>query len=161
MSKRTDQTKASLAERISGIAQEVLQMMPYFLVDVEVRGHWGTRVVEVYVDGEGECGLDDLAEISREIEFVLDVEDVVDGSYKLEVSSPGADRPLGHPLQYRKNVGRRLRVEHGSSSSSSDKTEGTLIDADETGIKLADESRDEDRFISYQHIREARVVLPW
>ena len=78
-------TQQRIADRVRTLTEEVILGTSYFLVDVEVRGHKGTRVVEVYVDSKDEFGHDDLAVISKEIGFLLDVEDVVDGSYKLEV----------------------------------------------------------------------------
>ncbi|PSQ98046.1 MAG: ribosome maturation factor, partial [Bacteroidetes bacterium SW_11_64_17] len=86
-------TQQRLADRVRGLTEEVIAGTDYFLVNVEVRGHKGTRVLEVYVDSEAEMGHDDLATISKEVGFLLDVEDVVDGSYKLELSSPGIKRP--------------------------------------------------------------------
>ena len=76
-------TQQRLADRVRGLTKEVIVGTDYFLVDVEVRGHKGTRVVEVYVDSEQDMGHDDLALISKEIGFLLDVEDVVEGSSNL------------------------------------------------------------------------------
>jgi ribosome maturation factor RimP len=131
----------------------------YFLVDVEVRGHKGTRVVEVYVDSKDEFGHDDLAVISKEIGFLLDVEDVVDGSYKLEVSSPGIKRPLTMPQQYEKNVGRTLRVRYDLNGNE-EIVVGDLRSADETGVELTLASG-ERLELPYDAITQARIELPW
>lgn len=131
----------------------------YFLVDVEVRGHKGTRVVEVYVDSAGELGHDDLATISDELGFLLDVEDIVDGSYTLELSSPGIKRPLTMPQQYRKNVGRTLRV-HFEDQGTEEIVVGDLTDANDEMIELELPSEERLR-LPYAAITEARVELPW
>lgn len=160
MGKRTDQTPQSIAAAVRPLAEEIIAATPYFLVDVEVRGHWGSRVVEVFIDGEGDFGLDDLATISRELGFLLDVEDTVDGKYKLEVSSPGADRPLTLPQQFRKHVGRELRVRYHPETGGSDKIEGKLVEAGEGGVAVA-RPEDEPLRIPYAAIEEAVVLLPW
>jgi ribosome maturation factor RimP len=151
----------SLADRVETLTEEVIVGTSYFLVDVDVRGHKGTRVVEIYVDGDDGIGHDDLAVISREVGFLLDVEDVVDGSYKLEVSSPGIKRPLSVPRQFVKNVGRTLRVRHTAGDSGSDDVVvGDLTDADEEEIELELPSSERLR-LPYSAVTEARIELPW
>jgi ribosome maturation factor RimP len=152
-------TQQRLADRVRGLTEEVIAGTNYFLVDVEVRGHKGTRVVEVYVDSEEDMGHDDLALISKEVGFLLDVEDVVDGSYKLELSSPGIKRPLTMPEQYRKNVGRTLRVRF-KEDGSEEIMVGDLIDADDQTIELELPSA-ERRRLPYTAITQARIELPW
>lgn len=152
-------TQQHLADRVSGLTEEVIVGTDYFLVDVEVRGHKGTRVVEVYIDSEEEVGHDDLALISKEIGFLLDVEDVVDGSYKLELSSPGIKRPLTMPAQYRKNVGRTLRVRF-ESGGDEEIVVGDLTDADDEEIELELPSAERLQ-LPYTIITQARIELPW
>lgn len=149
------QTAEGLTEAVRALAEEVLAATPHFLVHVHVRGHRGTRVVEVYVDGDEDFGLDDVATVSRELGFLMDVEDVVDGAYKLEVSSPGADHPLTQPRQFMKNVGRPLRVTVGS-----EKIEGELTTATDDGIEVARAGKEPLR-LPYADIEEAKVLLPW
>ncbi len=152
-------TQQRLADRVSGLTEEVIVGTDYFLVDVEVRGHKGTRVVEVYIDSEDDVGHDDLALISKEVGFLLDVEDVVDGSYKLELSSPGIKRPLTMPAQYRKNVGRTLRVRF-EANGNEEIVVGGLADADNEEIELQLPSRERLQ-LSYTAITQARIELPW
>lgn len=156
---RVNPTQQRIAEAVRGLTEEVIAGTDYFLVDIEVRGHRGTRVVEVYVDSEGEMGHDDLALISKEVGFLLDVEDVIDGSYKLELSSPGIKRPLTMPQQYRKNVGRTLRVRF-QDEETEEIVVGDLRDADDETIEL--ELPSEERIsVPYAAITEARIELPW
>lgn len=152
-------TQKQIADRVRGLTEEVITGTDYFLVDIEVRGHKGTRVVEVYVDSEGDMGHDDLALISKEVGFLLDVEDVIDGSYKLELSSPGIKRPLTMPQQYRKNVGRTLRVRY-QDEDTEEIVVGDLTDADNERIELELPSEERLR-LPYSEITQARIELPW
>ena len=153
-------TQKRIADRVQALTEEVITGTSYFLVDVEVRGHKGTRVLEVYVDSKEEFGHDDLAVISKEIGFLLDVEDVVDGSYKLEVSSPGIKRPLKLPQQYQKNVGRKLRVRYEITNGDEEIVVGDLMNADEDEVEL-ELASGERLQLSYQSITQARIELPW
>jgi ribosome maturation factor RimP len=149
----------AIAERLRELTEEVIAGTSYFLVDVEVRGHKGTRVLEVYIDSAEDFGHDDIAVVSKELGFLLDVEDVVDGSYKLEVSSPGIKRPLKLPQQYRKNVGRTLRVRY-QDEDSEEIIVGDLLDAGDDAVELELASGERVQ-LSYQTITQARVELPW
>ncbi len=149
-----------IADRVRDLAEEVITGTSYFLVDVAVRGHKGTRVVEVYMDSAEEFGHDDLAVVSKELGFLLDVEDAVDGSYKLEVSSPGIKRPLQVPQQYQKNVGRTLRVRYEKDGSGEEIVVGDLMEATDDAVELELSSGDRLQ-LPYRSITQARVELPW
>jgi len=152
-------TQQRIADRVRALTEEVIAGTSYFLVDVQVRGHKGTRVVEVYIDSKEDFGHDDLAVVSKEVGFLLDVEDVVDGSYKLEVSSPGIKRPLTMPQQYQKNVGRTLRVRY-KSDGDEEIVVGDVMAADDDEVELELPSGKRLQ-LSYNTITQARIELPW
>lgn len=98
-------------EEIRRIAEANLANDRQFLVDVVISARKGPKKVLVVVDGDEGVSIDDCAWISRQIAKMLD-ESVLLGedSYLLEVSTPGLDQPLKLRRQYRKNIGRRLKV---------------------------------------------------
>ena len=82
------------------------------IVDIEFR-HEGSRlgrVLRLYLDKEGGPNVDDLTRVSRQLSELLDAEDTIDGTYTLEVSSPGINRPLKKPAHFARFVGKRIRV---------------------------------------------------
>ena len=148
-----------LADRVRALAEEAVAATDLFVVDVEVKGFEGSRVVSVYVDSPAGAGADDLATVSRTLGFALDTEDLVKGRYRLDVSTPGADRPLSDRRQYARHVGRELAVTFERRADDGDQlvtAQGTLVSADDDGIVL-----DGQAPIPYDHVREARVQLPW
>jgi ribosome maturation factor RimP len=149
----------TIAGEVRDLVEEVIAGTSYFLVDINVRGHKGTRVVEVYIDSAEDFGHDDLAVVSKELGFLLDVEDIVDGSYKLEVSSPGIKRPLQVPQQYQKNVGRTLRVRYRLEDDE-EIVVGDLVAADDQAVEL-ELASGERLELPYGAITQARVELPW
>lgn len=86
------------------------------LLELRRRGQRNTAVVEVIVDSEQGVLLDNLTELSRWVGDLLDQhEDAIAGRYRLEVSSAGLDRPLQFDWQYRKNVGRLLKLQYADA----------------------------------------------
>lgn len=67
-------------------------------------------VLRVYIDRRGGVGLEDCTAVSRQLSTALDVEDFIDRSYSLEVSSPGVFRPLFEAEDYQRFVGERVRI---------------------------------------------------
>ena len=102
--------KPELFDKISAIVTSLLGPMKGFLVDMNVRGESGSSVLEIYVDTDEGITADQCAVISRGLSTELDIQDILNGRYRLEVSSPGLDRPLKLGRQFAKNIGRTLRV---------------------------------------------------
>jgi ribosome maturation factor RimP len=81
------------------------------LLEVGIRGHGGTSVLEVIVDSEHGPTLDELTDLARWTSALLDqAESDLPSRYRLEVTTPGLDRPLEHLWQFRKNIGRLLKL---------------------------------------------------
>lgn len=82
----------------------------HFVVDVIVTAKKGPGKVIVLVDGDNGVNIDDCAELSRQLSKALDETGLIDDRYVLEVSTPGVDQPLRLQRQYRKHVGRTLKL---------------------------------------------------
>lgn len=132
-----------------------------FLVDVIVRGRKGSRVVEVFLDHDTGLPMDTIASVSRQLGARLEEDEVIDGAYKLEVSSPGVDRPLSAPRQYAKNVGRSLRLTVEKEGGGSQTLEGELLAADADTFSLQRKGAPEPETFAYEAVRKATVQLPW
>ena len=96
----------SLVELITPIVEE----SNYELVDVEYKNEAGGMVLRVYVDKLGGITIDDCSIISRELSTVLDVNDLISNSYRLEVSSPGLRRPLKKKNDFEKYIERTVKI---------------------------------------------------
>jgi ribosome maturation factor RimP len=80
------------------------------LVDVELVGSGHHATLRVYIDSPKGVNVDDCAKVSRQLSAILDVEDPLPGSYMLEVSSPGLDRPLVTPADFKRFAGEMIKV---------------------------------------------------
>jgi ribosome maturation factor RimP len=103
-------TEQGPKEIVRGVAQRVTDTRGFELVDVEVKRERGGYFVRLFVDKEGGIGLGELQSVSEEVSAILDAEDPIDSSYTLEVSSPGLDRPLKAESDYRRFVGRLVKL---------------------------------------------------
>ena len=96
------------AKRVAAIIEPTLQSMDFRLVRVKFSG----RSLQIMAERpDGTMTVDDCAALSRAISPVLDVEDPIPGSYTLEVSSPGIDRPLVRLEDFERWVGHLARLE--------------------------------------------------
>ncbi len=151
----------TLQQQVQRIVEDVLTQTPqYYLVEMDVRGAPGSQVVDIYVDGDEDVGLDELAKLSRDISFALDVEDPFPNKYNLNVSTPGVDRPLRLIRQYQKNVGRTLQV-HFEKEDASGNTEitGELLAVEGDNITVQEDENEVT--IPVDRILWAKVRLPW
>ncbi len=104
-------------ERVREIAERVAASSGLEIVEIEILGGGKARMLRVFLDKPA-AGTDplagvtheDCANFSREFGTILDVEDVMPGSYTLEVSSPGLDRKLIKPADFARFTGSRLKV---------------------------------------------------
>lgn len=116
-----------LADRIAALIEPSLTAMGYELVRVLVDGRRQARVqiMAERRDGSG-MGVEDCAELSRTVSALLDVEDPIDGSYTLEISSPGIDRPLMKAADYSRFAGHVAKVELKTAREGRRRFTGTL-----------------------------------
>jgi ribosome maturation factor RimP len=97
-------------DAVHGLAEPIAVDQGLELVEVEFRREAGGWVLRLFIDKPGGVSLDDCSTLSRELSAVLDVEDLIDHPYHLEVSSPGATRPLKTDRDLERYRGRRVRV---------------------------------------------------
>ena len=123
---------------------------------IELKLNANPRMVRVYIDKEDGVNVDDCAEVSRQISANLDVEDVIPGEYRLEVSSPGMDRPLFKLEQFQEQVGYEVQIKLRMAFDGRRKFKGILrgIENEELIVHV-----DNEEFIlPYELVDSARVV---
>ena len=99
-----------IAEEIRKIAVSKLLNPHHFVVDVVVSARKGPKKVLITLDGDDGVNIDDCANLSREIGKALEESNLMDEAYMLEVSTPGVDQPLQLHRQYKKHIGRKLKL---------------------------------------------------
>ncbi|MBI4823132.1 MAG: ribosome maturation factor RimP [Nitrospirae bacterium] len=99
-----------IEDRINEMAKEVATSQGLALEEVRLMRKGKKMLLRVTIDKPGGVTLDDCERMSRELEALMDVEDPIKGTYTLEVSSPGLDRPIRKPEDFRKHIGKLIRL---------------------------------------------------
>ena len=103
-----------IPEELRTLVEPAIEDAGYELVDLVVargRGPWQLRITIDTEAGDGCVPVDRLADVSRELGTLLDTADAIAASYRLEVSSPGLDRPLSREKDFVAACGSEVRVE--------------------------------------------------
>jgi len=153
-----------LRRDVEELAGPIAQRLGLELLEAKVKGQRGSRMVRLVVDAvdldpQVLVGIEDVAALSRDVEAALDEHDPIAGAYTLEVTSPGADRPLTRPRDFARNRGRTLRLELHDAEQEGREVLGELTAATETTLTIA--TPDGDRDIALSDIVRGHVVLPW
>ncbi len=127
----------NLLKEIEHLVEPILDDMGIELVDVEYHSGQGKRLLRIYADRPTGITLDDCAMVSREIGHVLDVSDIFQHQYILEVSSPGLDRPLKKETDFIQAVGRKIKVKTTAPLDGRRNFSGILQAFEDGAIKLA------------------------
>ena len=101
---------AKVTELVAGLAAPIAAEQGCTLWDVEYVREAGTWFLRVYIDKEGGVSINDCEAVSRPLSDKLDEVDPIEGSYTLEVSSAGADRPLKKPEHFAQFMGEQVEV---------------------------------------------------
>jgi ribosome maturation factor RimP len=155
---------SEIPEKVRAMVEPVCLERGLELVDVEYRPAGRRSTLLLTLDRAGGIGLDDLASFSREVGDLLEVHDVVPGSYRLECSSPGINRPLKTPADFERYRGLRVRIATHEPIEGSRNFVGRLVATLESGIEIEDARHgrlalgyDAIRRASYEHDFEAEL----
>lgn len=127
-------SKMDLAAQIKQLAESKLVNPALFVVDVVISTRQGPGKVMVFLDGDNGVSIDDCADLSREIGKELDENGWIENNYTLEVSTAGIDQPLKMVRQYKKNIGRKVKVKLKEKT-----IEGKLSEVHDDKILLIEE----------------------
>ena len=133
-----------------------VEALGFELVEAELSGGRHHRTLRVYIDGPEGVTVDDCAAVSRQLSAILDVEDPIPGSYTLEVSSPGLDRPLVTPADFRRFQGAMIKVRLLNALDGRRNFTGRLLETTPESVVM---EVDQERFnLPLAAIERARLV---
>lgn len=148
-----------LEERIYNLAKKVAEDYGYDLIEVQLLGKGKRTILRVYIDKEGGVTLNDCEFFSKRFENILDVEDPIEGPYTLEVSSPGINRPLKKAEDFRKNIGKMVRVITRQKIDSQSFFLGKIIDVTGDSLRLQTREGKKEIIIPIEIIDRANLEI--
>ena len=126
-------------QTLVGLLEPVISAMGYEMLGIEQVSRGRDSLVRVYIDRDQGITLADCERVSGQVTGVLDVEDPIRGSYHLEVSSPGVERPLFTLEQCGRYLGRDIRVRLRSKLEGRRKLSGKLLELNDAVLVIDEE----------------------
>ncbi len=152
-----------VAARVSAVAGPVLQGLGYRLVRIKISAEAGCTVQIMAERPDGTMQIEDCEAISRALSPVLDIADPIEKAYRLEISSPGIDRPLVRRTDFERYAGHLVKVEMAVAHQGRKRFRGLLAGVEGETVRLhRDDIRadqDADVLLVMEDISDARLVL--
>jgi ribosome maturation factor RimP len=145
--------EVNIAQKIA----EIVERKGFFPIEIIIRGTHSKRVMEVFIDGEKDVTADDCANVSREINSELENLQEAGNDYRLDVSSPGVDKPLKFLKQYPKHINRNFEVLYKSGEETK-KISGKLVGVEEEDLTFLCKNIGEVK-INFNNIKKAKVTV--
>jgi len=155
-------TETGVEADVAALVEPVLEDLGFRLVRVGISGREGKTLQIMAERPDGTITIDDCETISRAVSPVLDVHDVVSGSYRLEVSSPGIDRPLVRPSDFESWAGNEAKIELREMVGGRKRYRGVLEGFEDGEVRLVVDLEDEGRMtlgFPVALIADAKLVL--
>jgi len=127
-----------LPARVASIAEPVIEQLGYRLVRIKVSSAEGATIQIMAERPDGSMTVEDCETISRAVSPVFDVNEPMEGAYRLEISSPGIDRPLVRKSDFERFAGHLVKIEMEVPFSGRKRFRGMLdgVDGDKARVKL-------------------------
>src|SRR5712692_3772313 len=152
-----------VAARVAAIVEPVLGGMGYRLVRVKISGLDGCTLQIMAERADGTMTVEDCEAVSRALSPVLDVADPIERAYRLEVSSPGMDRPLVRRSDFERHAGHRLKVELAVAVAGRRRFRGVLlgVEGECARIRREDAAAGEsgEVLLRFEDMAEAKLML--
>lgn len=153
-----------MGARVAAVAGPVLQGMGYRLVRIKISGELGCTVQIMAERPDGTMQLEDCEAISRALSPVLDVADPIDRAYRLEISSPGIDRPLVRRSDFARYEGYLVKIDMAVAHDGRKRFKGILgaLEGDAVRLHRDDNRKGEEQadvVLAIEDIADARLVL--
>jgi len=152
-----DSFEENIISNIKELLEPILFEKRLELFDIEFKSQGPKGVLRVFIDKDEGVNIDDCTQISRELGTLLEVHDVIPGSYTLEISSPGLTRPLKKPSDYIRFKGKTVKIKTIEDIEDKKVFKGKLLDFIDETVSL--ETNGTNYLIPYNKIEKANLEL--
>ncbi|ERJ13520.1 Ribosome maturation factor RimP protein [Haloplasma contractile SSD-17B] len=152
---------STIVEYCTKIGQPIIEQMGYELVDVEYAKEGNRQFLRYYVDKEGGIDIEECALISEKIGDELDRNDPIKDEYMLEISSPGAEKPLKTKEAIKRSIGEYVYIKVYKTVNGMKEFEGDLVNFEDDTVTLEykDKNIKKKVKIEYDLIAKMRLAI--
>ncbi len=147
----------NIISNIKELLEPLLYEKNLELFDIEFKALGSKEILRVFIDKEQGVTVNDCAQISRELGRLLEVHDVIPGSYTLEISSPGLTRALKKPSDYLRYKGKTVKIKTLEDIEDRRVFKGKLLDFVDETVSLQTDGV--NYLIPYKNIEKANLEL--
>jgi ribosome maturation factor RimP len=156
-------TEQGTAARVAAVAEPVLEGLGFRLVRVRISGLAGMTVQIMAERADGTMTVEDCETVSRTLSPVLDAADLIERAYRLEISSPGIDRPLVRRSDFERFAGSSIKIEMAVAVDGRRRFRGRILGTQGEAVHLHREDAGPDEaseiVLAIEDMAEARIVL--
>jgi ribosome maturation factor RimP len=127
--------REKIVEAITPITSSICEERGLHLLRMAIRGAQHTPVIEIVIDGARPVSIEDCEKISRSLQSVIELEQLVSGNFRLDVMSPGLEEPIVHEWQFKKNLGKLVEA-HYAEDGQTHTVHGHLRDFSELVVSI-------------------------
>ena len=147
-----------LEEKLNGFIRPLCEADHIYLEDISIRGDNKVKVIKIIVDTETGITLNQCEGLRKKISDLFYRKNIIQGDYRLEVSSPGTNKPLEKSFEFRRSIGKNLNVNYRHNNELKSIT-GKLIAFE--GDKITVQQKNDKFSISLSDIEKATIKLNW
>jgi ribosome maturation factor RimP len=150
-----------VTEIVAELAQPIVDELNLELVDIEYVKEGKDWFLRVFIDSEDGIDIEDCGNVSEKLSEILDEKDPIENLYFLDVSSPGAERPLKKDKDFQKAIGKQIAVKTYEPINGEKMFEGQLLNFDGAEITLLQtiKTRKKEMVIPYEKVASARLAV--
>lgn len=152
----TDFMAETLVEKLTALVEPIVTELDLELVEVQYRQEQHGWVIRIIIYAEDGVTIEHCKSVSKEVSYLLDVEDFITQKYHLEVSSPGLDRPLTLPRDFARNIDKKVTITLADGDDVFS-TSGTIVKVDDEDITLLTDN--EELTFHYTAVKKAKLII--
>lgn len=150
-----------IIQKIDGLVRAPIESLGYSLVRIKLSSQQGEEVLQIMAepqDADRDMSVEDCAQISRHLSAILDVDEPISGAYRLEISSPGIDRPLASEAEFAAYIGQVAHVETEWPIDGRKRFKGEIVSVEDGKLTLRLDAK-HNVTLEIEGIQNAKLAL--
>jgi len=148
----------SLKSALEKEIRSEIERIGYEIVELQINKHGRKSLIRIFIDQEGGVTISDCTEVNQAVSDFLFRKNLIHRNYRLEVSSPGVDRPLKTKRDFSRQLGKKILLDYNTESGNS-QVQGKLEAIDDMIVLRIDDNKLVE--IPFSDVQKGKLKLPW